>query len=131
MVSNKTGSIHDPAYDTPDEPISWWSWRPGFKPARALLIGALTSLLGLFIATTGLLALAAPLLDHTSKSYITGGSFLLLLGIAGLIYPITLLRWGLRDFLIERYAHDNLYQGKAKVVATRAVTGTTSRSRPG
>jgi hypothetical protein len=131
MVSNKTGNLHNPAYDTPDKPISWWSWRPGFKPVNALLIGSLASLPGLLIATAGLFTLVAPLLDHTLESYITGGSFLLLLGIAGLVYPITLLRWGLRDFLIERYARDNLYQGEAKVVATRAVIGTTSRSHPG
>lgn len=133
MIPDKTGSIHDPTYDTYDGPISWWSWRPGFKPANALLLGGFVSLALLLLLASSLFVVIAPLLDSTTTNGKQTGSILLIIPllIVGLIYPITLLRWGLRDFLIERYARDHLCQYKARVIATRAATGSTNRNRPG
>ena len=133
MIPDKTGSLHDLSYDTYDGPISWWSWRPGFKPAKALLLGGFLSMVLLLLLASSLFVVIAPLLDSTITSHKQIGGTLLVIPllIVGLIYPIVLLRWGLRDFLIERYARDHLCQYKAKVIATRAATGSTNRNRPG
>ncbi len=48
------------------EPVSWWNWRSGLKPGRALLLGGVLTLLALVLAVSGLTTLIAGLLDSTS-----------------------------------------------------------------
>lgn len=52
---------------TTGEAVSWWSWRPGIKPIRALLLGGLLTLLGLFLLVNGLASLVAGLLDGSAS----------------------------------------------------------------
>lgn len=45
------------------EAVSWWSWRPGARPARAFLLGGLLSLIALFLLLNGVTALISGILD--------------------------------------------------------------------
>lgn len=45
------------------EAISWWKWRPGIKPWRALFTGGILTLLALFLLVNGVALLAAGILD--------------------------------------------------------------------
>lgn len=47
-------------------PISWWSWRPGMKPEKALFAGAVFALVGLALAASGLVTLVLGILDGNS-----------------------------------------------------------------
>lgn len=47
-------------------PFTWWSWRPGIRPHRALLIGVPLLLVGVFFAATGIYALVSILIDSNS-----------------------------------------------------------------
>ena len=46
--------------------FSWWSWRPGIRPRRALLIGIPLLLVGVFFICAGIYALVSILLDSNS-----------------------------------------------------------------
>lgn len=47
-------------------PISWWSWRPGMAPGKALLTGAVLTIVALALAAIGLVTLVLGILDDTS-----------------------------------------------------------------
>lgn len=49
--------------DMAPEPFSWWSWRPGIKPASGLMVGGLLTILGLILLGLGLFTLIAGILD--------------------------------------------------------------------
>ncbi len=53
-------------YNTQDNAISWWSWRPGIKPRNALVFGGLLSFLGLLLIASGLLTLIVGIVDASS-----------------------------------------------------------------
>ena len=46
--------------------ISWWSWRPGICPGRALLIGMSLALVGLFFILAGIYSVISVLIDSNS-----------------------------------------------------------------
>jgi len=46
--------------------VSWWRWRPGAKPPRALLLGGVLSLLALFVLLNAVATLVADALDSSS-----------------------------------------------------------------
>jgi hypothetical protein len=56
-----------------EEPISWWSWRPGIKPRNALIIGGLLSIVALMLASLGLITLALGIVDSVSQPLIVPG----------------------------------------------------------
>src|ERR1051326_3254047 len=47
-------------------PIFWWSWRPGIKPLKALILGGGISLIALILTSIGLLTLILGILDSLS-----------------------------------------------------------------
>jgi hypothetical protein len=58
---------------TPDAAISWWSWRPGFKPLSAFLFGGMLTLLALFLLVNGLTTLFGSILDsQTAPVHVPG-----------------------------------------------------------
>lgn len=46
--------------------FSWWSWRPGIKPTRALLIGIPLVLVGFFFILAGIYSLISIIIDSNS-----------------------------------------------------------------
>lgn len=56
-----------------DASFSWWSWRPGIRPQRALLIGVPLLLVGVFFICAGIYALLSILLDSNSLPTRTPG----------------------------------------------------------
>lgn len=59
--------------EQPDAAFTWWSWRPGIRPGRALLIGASLMLVGLFFIAAGIYSLVAILIDsHSSPTRVPG-----------------------------------------------------------
>jgi hypothetical protein len=56
-----------------EEPISWWSWRPGIKPRNALIIGGLLSIVALLLASLGLITLVLGIVDSVSQPLIVPG----------------------------------------------------------
>lgn len=46
--------------------FTWWSWRPGIRPRRALLLGILLLLIGVFFVCAGIYALISILLDSNA-----------------------------------------------------------------
>lgn len=49
-----------------DASFTWWSWRPGIRPRRALLLGLPLLLIGVFFVCAGIYALVSILLDSNS-----------------------------------------------------------------
>jgi hypothetical protein len=49
-----------------DASFTWWSWRPGIRPRRALLLGLPLLLIGFFFVCAGIYALTSILLDSNS-----------------------------------------------------------------
>jgi hypothetical protein len=49
-----------------DASFTWWSWRPGIRPGRALFIGVLLLLVGLFFIIAGIYSLVSILIDSNS-----------------------------------------------------------------
>ncbi|HEY6539873.1 MAG TPA: hypothetical protein VIZ18_03005 [Ktedonobacteraceae bacterium] len=49
-----------------DASFTWWSWRPGIRPCRALLVGVPLLLLGVFFICAGIYALVSILLDSNA-----------------------------------------------------------------
>ena len=47
-------------------PISWWSWRPGMAPGKALFAGAVFTLVALMLVGSGLVTLVLGILDGVS-----------------------------------------------------------------
>lgn len=55
-------------YDLHDyDPINWWSWRPGIKPRKAMVIGGLVALFALLLSGIGLITLVLGILDGFSS----------------------------------------------------------------
>jgi hypothetical protein len=46
--------------------LSWWSWRPGIRPGRALLIGIPLALVGVFFIVAGIYSVISILIDSNS-----------------------------------------------------------------
>ena len=46
--------------------FSWWSWRPGIRPPRALLLGISLMLVGFFFTLAGIYALISIIIDNAS-----------------------------------------------------------------
>ncbi len=65
MLSDNT--IKREATGVPAGPISWWSWRPGMKPAYALLLGIPLTLLALLLILLGSFTLIAGIEDSSSR----------------------------------------------------------------
>ncbi|HLH62171.1 MAG TPA: hypothetical protein VKV20_10860 [Ktedonobacteraceae bacterium] len=66
---------HQNEKDTYDnEPISWWSWRPGIKPRNAMLFGGLLASLGLLLVGSGLFTLVVGIIDANSPPVQTPGT---------------------------------------------------------
>ncbi len=54
-------------YDLRDhDSVNWWSWRPGIKPRKAMVIGGLITLFALLLIGIGLITLALGVLDGFS-----------------------------------------------------------------
>jgi hypothetical protein len=54
-------------YDLQDhDSVNWWSWRPGIKPHKAMVIGGLITLFALLLIGIGLITLALGVLDGFS-----------------------------------------------------------------
>ncbi|HLZ80856.1 MAG TPA: hypothetical protein VKP04_04430 [Ktedonobacteraceae bacterium] len=53
--------------------ISWWSWRPGIKPRTAFVIGGLSSLVALMLASIGLLTVISGVADNLSQPLLVHG----------------------------------------------------------
>jgi hypothetical protein len=64
MLSDNT--MKREATDVPTGPISWWSWRPGMKPAYALLLGTPLTILALLLTLLGAITLIAGIEDSFS-----------------------------------------------------------------
>ena len=47
-------------------PISWWSWRPGMAPGKALFTGVAFTIVALALAGIGLVTLVLGILDASS-----------------------------------------------------------------
>ncbi len=50
-----------------NEPVSWWSWRPGIKPRNACIIGGLLSFVALLLLCIGLFTLIFGIEDSVSQ----------------------------------------------------------------
>ena len=65
MLDDRTARQHEhDSYD--DDSINWWSWRPGIRPRKAMIIGGLITLFALLFIGIGLITLALGVLDGFS-----------------------------------------------------------------
>jgi len=65
MLDDRAERQHE--YDLHDhDPINWWSWRPGIKPRKAMIIGGLVALFALLLSGIGLITLVLGIPDDFS-----------------------------------------------------------------
>ncbi len=65
MLDDRAERQHE--YDLHDhDSVNWWSWRPGIKPRKAMVIGGLITLFALLLCGIGLITLALGVLDGFS-----------------------------------------------------------------
>lgn len=89
------------AAQAPPGSFSWWSWRPGMSPVRALLVGMPLMLLGFACIATGLYALISGFIAPITSSPVHPTSaadiFAAILGLLLLPYPLFLTFSGWYD----------------------------------
>jgi len=107
-------------------PIFWWSWRPGIKPLKALMVGGSLCLAALCIIGIGLLTL---LPGPSAAGNPPGSLVLILLGLAMLAYPALLALWGYQDLIIELSQHKKRATLIGRIVGLRATLR--RQARPG
>jgi len=65
MLDDRAERQHE--YDLHDhDAVNWWSWRPGIKPRKAMMIGGAITLFALLLAAIGLITLVLGVLDGFS-----------------------------------------------------------------
>jgi hypothetical protein len=68
-VSNDKAS-HQHTYTAHDaDSITWWSWRPGIHPRKAIFLGGLISLLALLLGSIGFVTLVLSIMDSFSAPF--------------------------------------------------------------
>jgi hypothetical protein len=65
MLDDRAERQHEYDLHTHD-PINWWSWRPGIKPRKAMVIGGLITLFALLLIAIGLITLVLGIVDGFS-----------------------------------------------------------------
>jgi len=65
MLDDRAARQHE--YNSHDgDSINWWSWRPGIKPRKAMMIGGMITLFALLLSVIGLITLVLGVLDGFS-----------------------------------------------------------------
>lgn len=61
---------HQHTYTAHDaDSITWWSWRPGIQPRKAIFLGGLITLLALLLGSIGLVTLVLGIMDSFSAPF--------------------------------------------------------------
>ncbi|HEV2472196.1 MAG TPA: hypothetical protein VGS41_05990 [Chthonomonadales bacterium] len=80
-----------PPASAPTNTISWWSWRTGMSPIRAVLTGLLLLLLAVFLILVGGETLVSGFIDSSSLHHTSNAPGSLILFVGGLLLlPYTL-----------------------------------------